>query len=322
MFSAGQKPWHGQGTVVEGALTSKEAIKAAGLDWQVEKRANFYKKTVGKAEVMEQGLKFQVVRTDTQDSLGVVGPVWQPHQNRQAFADMDEIVGRKEAMYETAGALGGGERIWLLAKVKGLITLKGVDEIEKYLLLANSHDGSTAIKLATTTVRPVCGNTLNLALKEAESMGEVFSIRHTKNAGKKINQAMEFLGIAQKQFADFADLAGRLTEIKINTKAMDEFLDNMGFDVEATKGRAAGIVEEIKDAFVSSPGSKLVSAKGTAWGLLNAVTFYADHVKATRLTKDSSFKNESEARLNSSWFGSGDVMKRKALKVITETLVK
>jgi len=309
----------GLGKNVSGSLTSKEAIVAAGLDFQVEKRANYFKKTVGSTEVMEKGLKFQSVRTDTQDSLGVVGPIWQPHQNRQAFADMDEIVGRKEAIYETAGSLAGGARIWLLAKVKGLITLRGDDTVEKYLLLSNSHDGSTAIKLATTTIRPVCGNTLNLAIKEAESMGEVFSVRHTKNAQKKINKAMDFLGIAQKQFADFGELAERLTQVKVNTKKFDDFLDNMGFDVEAEGGKAMGIVDGLKNAFTSSPGSNLASAKGTAWGVLNAVTFYADHERATAMRKDSGFTSEAEARLNSSWFGSGDALKRKALKIVTET---
>lgn len=35
MFSVREKPWHGLGTVVANALSSKEALIAAGLDWNV-----------------------------------------------------------------------------------------------------------------------------------------------------------------------------------------------------------------------------------------------------------------------------------------------
>jgi len=46
------------------------------------------------------------------------------------------------------------------------------------------------------------------------------------------------------------------------------------------------------------------SARGTAWGLLNAVTEYVDHEKRAR---------SSEYRMDSAWFGQGAVIKQKAL---------
>jgi hypothetical protein len=36
MFYYGETPWHGLGKKVDKALTAEEAIKIAGLDWQVE----------------------------------------------------------------------------------------------------------------------------------------------------------------------------------------------------------------------------------------------------------------------------------------------
>jgi len=35
MFSVREKPWHGLGTIVMEAPTSEEALKLAGLDWNV-----------------------------------------------------------------------------------------------------------------------------------------------------------------------------------------------------------------------------------------------------------------------------------------------
>ena len=51
-------------------------------------------------------------------------------------------------------------------------------------------------------------------------------------------------------------------------------------------------------------GSDMASARGTAWGLLNAVTEYVDHEKRAR---------SSEYRMDSAWFGQGAVIKQKAL---------
>lgn len=312
---SGLKAWHGIGKVVEGTMTTKEAIKEAGLDWQVEKRPIFYEKTVSKATVMEKiEDKFSVVRTDTQENLGVVGSVYNPLQNRVAFSFIDGILGLKEATIETAGALGRGERIWILSKLNGVISLKGDDLIDKYLLCANAHDGSMRVTLALTTKRVVCDNTLRIAVKEASENGDIFRIRHSKQMDEKVDTAREALGLIQQQFHTFEEQAGRLTEVRVNTAKLDEFLDNMGFNLEAKEdSRAAETIKELKDAFVSSPGSNLKSAKGTLWGAVNAVTYWADYQRGTRLT--DSFKSKDEARFNATQFGSGALLKEKALKV-------
>jgi hypothetical protein len=51
-------------------------------------------------------------------------------------------------------------------------------------------------------------------------------------------------------------------------------------------------------------GSDMESARGTAWGLLNAVTEYVDHERRAR---------SSEYRMDSAWFGPGAEIKQKAL---------
>lgn len=316
MMSVKEKPWHGLGQIVTGLQTSKEAIVAAGLDWQVAKVQNEYTvKGPGRSKIKLVGKGFQVVRTDNNESLGNVGNRWEPQQNREGFAFMDEVIGRKAAVYETAGALGRGEKTWMLAKVGGLITLGGDDVIDKYFLIANAHDGTKAIKFAVTTVRVVCANTLHLALSEAEKGEKIFSIRHTAKAAEKVDKVIEYLGVATKKFEDFADMAKVMTKVKINTAKFDEFLGLVGIDTEAKGGKKESTYTDIVDAFENAPGSKLLTAKGTLWGALNAITNYTTHTRPTRVTKTSGFKSEAEARLNSVWFGSGASLNEKALRV-------
>ena len=67
--------------------------------------------------------------------LGVVSPRYCPLQNSEAFDFFDPIIGEKKAVFETAGSLGNGERVWVLAKVPGQINVVGGDCCTKYLLL-------------------------------------------------------------------------------------------------------------------------------------------------------------------------------------------
>jgi len=119
MFYVGEPPWHGVGTRWAEPATAEEAISAAGLDWEVVKVPLY---VAGGTRLHELPDKFATVRrdaigTDSLRSFGIVGPQYQPLQNRDAFRFFDDIAGEAQAIYHTAGALGNGERIWLLVKL-------------------------------------------------------------------------------------------------------------------------------------------------------------------------------------------------------------
>ena len=150
MLYTGEPPWHGLGTRLDNPATATEAIVAAGLDYQVELTRLT---TIDGIPVPQ---RVAVVRSDTQDVLGVVSPAYVPVQNRQAFGFLDAIAAEGGIRYHTAGALRRGERVWLLGKLPGEIRVKDSDDVtEKYLLLSNSHDGSSALRVYFTPVRVV-----------------------------------------------------------------------------------------------------------------------------------------------------------------------
>jgi phage/plasmid-like protein (TIGR03299 family) len=100
-----------------------------------------------------------------------------PLQNVEAFEFFDPILGEGAATYETAGALGKGERVWILARLSGDFNVAGGDVIRRYLLLSNSHDGTSSLQVKITPVRVVCNNTLTLAL----SQGGTLRVRHDRD---------------------------------------------------------------------------------------------------------------------------------------------
>src|SRR4051794_3662591 len=187
-FSVKEKAWHGLGKIVENYPTSEEAIAFAGLDYQVEKQSIF----TADAQIKDY---FATVRTDTKQVLGVVGSKYEVVQNKTAFTFFDSLVNDGNGIrYETAGALGNGERIFITAKMPDIIKVGRRDEIEEHIFLTTSHDGSGSIMAAFTPVRIVCNNTLNMALKDHSN---AVYIKHTANAENKLKEAARIIALSQ-----------------------------------------------------------------------------------------------------------------------------
>jgi phage/plasmid-like protein (TIGR03299 family) len=205
------------------------------------------------------------------------------------------------AALRPAGALGNGERVWVLAKLKGQMVVGRDDTIDRYLLLSNTHDGSGAVSVRFTPIRVVCQNTLNIAMKKGAG---VISIRHTRHLTDHLAkaQAQELMLIIDKVFDDAAKLFDEMARRNRSTKETEGLLSSLfprtKRDREPERwGRIRTILD---DADVTPP-----ETKGTLWGVYNAIVREEDY----RRTREAS----SEARLARVWFGSGSDLKLRAL---------
>ena len=159
-FSAnGIELWHGLGEIIKDAPTSEDAIRIAGLDWDVIPKPIY-------DEFGRELPGYKVnIRSSDNMALGIVTDRYKVVQNREAFAFTDELLGQG-VRYETAGSLSSGKRVWMLARMEN--TWLAEEEISPFMVFTNSHDGTGAIRVAMTPVRVCCENTLNLALKTAD----------------------------------------------------------------------------------------------------------------------------------------------------------
>jgi hypothetical protein len=128
-FSTKQPAWHTLGQVVQDYPTSREAIAFAGLDYEVIKTPLFAK-TQDPTISLAVPDQYATLRNDTNAIFGVVGRDYQIVQNADAFSFFDAIVGGGDGiLYETAGAIGNGERIFITAKLPGYIRVGNGDDV-------------------------------------------------------------------------------------------------------------------------------------------------------------------------------------------------
>lgn len=282
-FASTQKAWHGLGLVVNSAMTSEEAIKLAGLDYTVEKTP-VLAEINGVQKIVED--KFTTYRTDTGDAFGVVGGRYEIVQNADAFIFFDAIVGQGQAIFETAGALGSGERIFVSAKMPNYIRINGTDDItEVYVVLTNSHDGSGSVVCGITPIRIVCANTMRMAMK---NMVNKVAIRHTKNAEKNLVHAHQLLGITNKYTQQMNEVVNRLALKKMSDSQVKHFIETLFPINSENETRTLNIRGDVLKSYYTGTGQEKIL--GNAFGLLNGITYYTSHVKSYK-DSDTKFEN-------------------------------
>jgi phage/plasmid-like protein (TIGR03299 family) len=303
MMYTGEAPWHGLGTRLDDPATAAEAITAAGLDYQVELAR------LATVDGIPVPQRVAAVRSDTQDVLGVVSPAYVPVQNRQAFGFLDAVAAEGGIRYHTAGVLRRGERIWLLGKLPGEIRVRGSDDVtEKYLLLSNSHDGSSALRVYFTPIRVVCSNTL--AMADRAGKGEGIAIRHRGNLAYKVRAAQEVLGLAVRYYDDLEGQIDLLAGHYPTSAQLESYFRSLYPDPEqGSNSRARHAREALYALFERGMGNDIPAIRHSSWAAFNAVTEFVDHRRPGR---GRDVDDRASSRLESAWFGSGAALKARA----------
>lgn len=276
MFSVREKPWHGLGTIVAEAPTSGDALRLAGLDWNVCQRSIYT--NVGKIE----GYKANIRDTDGQ-CLGVVTDRYKVVQNTEAFAFTDELLG-SGVRYETVGSLQNGRKVWLLARLPSEFVIAG-ERISPYLVFSNTHDGSGAVRVAVTPIRVCCNNTLNLALKTAPRS---FSMVHTGDIKGKIGEARHTLFMADRYMESLGMEFERLREQEMTERQVIEYME-MLLPIErdaslVTVRNIKKLRDDMEARYFDAPDLK--GTGNNAYRFINAVSDFATHADPIRRTKN------------------------------------
>jgi len=113
----------------------------------------------------------------------------------------------------------------------------------------------------------------------------------------------EKLGLMDKAWSVFMAKVCQMAAYPMSPDEASSFFKRLLLQKNATalSGKAEREHQSIISLYRSAVGQELSSAKGTLWGAVNAVTYYADHVRF----------GAGVDRLDSAWFGAGSALKEK-----------
>lgn len=307
MFSVGEVPWHGLGVILRNPPSIEEAIRMAGLDWEVALKPLC---------IAEDGRPVRAnatVRLSDGKILGnALGPDYRVLQNRDAFRWFQPFIDAGTATLESAGSLRGGVRVWVLAKIEGsMFDVRPGDAVQPYILLAHAHDHSLAIRVGFTAVRVVCMNTLMGAI-QSESTNKLIKIRHTENAGAALEKIRTTMDLARQEFAATAEQLRELARVGCSDLTLRRYVRKVFFpameatDFEAGGGKGDRILAQVIPLFECGRGADL--SRGTLWGAFNAVTEFTTHIRG----------RSADGRVDSQWFGEGAKIAQRALGTALE----
>jgi phage/plasmid-like protein (TIGR03299 family) len=288
MMYVRQVPWHGLGTCLpHPPETIAVAMKAANLDWEVGLKPVCCMEGSTYYEIPQ---KKAIVRLDKWGQpdcvpFGLVGNDYQVLQNRDAFSFFDLLAQTKKVTFETAGALGHGERVWVLAKVAGEMKIKGHDIVQKYLLLSTGHDGRTSVQVRFTPVRVVCQNTLIASLATGN---DLFKIYHTPGLERAVTDAKQEVQNIFDKYAELEKLYERMAGKEIKDAELEKYLciifpdpkrknKQSASSYEAALAKARAVRKVAAKLCKEGDGNDYEPIRNTLWTAYNGVVELVDH---------------------------------------------
>lgn len=297
-------PWHGLGTRVSNDMSTEEMMKAAGLDWTVEK-VPAYVTIGGKKKPIN---KSALVRSTDGRIFDIVPDDWNEIQNHESFEFYREWVEAGDMEMHTAGSLNDGKRIWVLAKTKAKFEIFGGDVIEDYFLLSNPHMYGYSFEARSTKIRVVCNNTLTVALKDESTA----AIRLNHRRKFDVDEVKAMVGISKVKLGAYKELAEYLGSKRATPEAIVNYMKEV-FPLTGNK-----VDDEKRMAKLSRPGTQALGfletqpgaefAKGSWWQAFNSTTYVIDH----------ELGKSQDSRLNAAWFGYNRAKKTKALELAVQ----
>ena len=297
----GQAAWHGQGVVTQGTLPAREAFETADALFTVEKRELSYPIYEDESHVEGVGSSgsFGVIRTDTQQLLGVVSKQYEIVQN-DSLLRMAEFI-REEVDMDCVIVLSNGSKVCFTATLRGAETdIVPGDTVKRRIVGYLGHDGKTGCGAKFTNIRVVCQNTLTAALSES---GAHSSITHKNGANNNFDALISSIDVARQDFVTECDLMREFSRVSLGPDAFRDFVDEVYNVKEDQVFRKR---EKLERAFKSGHG--IHYAPFSVWSGINAITQVETSTRGTTAAK-------GRAQFARGTFGVGAQISKRAFAV-------
>ena len=313
------KPWWGIGNTITDPSDPERTLNEAGMDFEYVVKTPLVRLEGAKLPLMKFPIgtapsKFArciVVRDSDgkEEEIASCGSLWKAHQPKDIIEFYRQVSQKMELRLETAGSLCNQTKIWAMAKCPKEFYIID-DEYHPYVSFITGVTMATRVLGHTDAI--VCHNTMQLALDSGVKQ------KYTHHSALDVEEVGEKMGIIS--FNESIDNLNKLSVCtRLDAKAyFKELL--LGVNRKQHQPDWYGDYDNIKyrhflenegmlfDSYLNAPGQYLKARKGTALGALNAVTYFADHVRRNG-------KNGDQGRANSIMDGQLGILKKQAYEL-------
>lgn len=296
-------PWSGIGKDISNCQSLEGAIKVSGLDWEAVRKENQtrFRGTYLKTD------SHSILRVTPEDArvISTVGASYEPVQNARAFEFFEPLINSGKVQLETAGEIGGGKRVWVLGRInQDPDVIIGDDEVNRYIMFGNAHDGSMCIHVGYVPIRVSCINMLG-TLKGHQST-RLIKIRHNASVHDNIDRVQEIMNNADDDFQKTMEAYRTLAHKQITVSQLEELVKTT-FSPPPKVNKATGLIEavtydkkvivsKVVQLFEESETNNTPEIKGSFWAAYNAVTEFTTWQQARK--PERRFSNTVTGKVN------------------------
>lgn len=269
--------WSGVGTDVSEKTSVDEILQKAGLDYTVTKEPVYLRDGILVPS------RIATIKSETREPIGLVSDRYEIYQNADAFKFLEEI---PDIQFVRAGETYNG-MVYIIGKLPTLKVLD--DEFTPYVIFQTSHNGWFSLRATICPLRIVCQNQFAMSFK---NMTNTISIQHSKRLEGRIMEAQQLLKDTAIYMQGFTNTAEELALLKITDTDRSKICDAFFESAKAITERQKSSFEEKKSRFnLCYNDDDNSNFRGTAWGLVNALTDYETHKerKQTPHSADTAF---------------------------------
>ena len=262
-------------SIFANAITMEEILPAAGLDWTM--REGVLYDDLGVVETHKT-----IIREDTNTRIGVVGRGYYVTQHQEELGIFPDLMGEK-ATFAGGGCMKGGQKVWLQAHVSEKFKILN-DEMESFLVLVDTHDGSGSMVVYLTDWRIWCKNRINPTMKQAKHK---FFLRHTRNIMSRLDEIKRIYFSMDQYHVELAEYAEEMFRKKVSDAEVKRMLNSIFPVDEKASDLVKRKAEEKKEAFyICYAAPDIAKFQGTAWGVIQAASDLVCHSLPHKATKE------------------------------------
>ena len=261
------------------------------LNWKVEKHELKFDKPISDTRKRWYGTGINaLVRSDDNSVLGTVKNRYEIFQNQDIIEWTKPLTEEGFWKHHSSGSFENGKANWMLLNHDESEIIPK-DILQNYLCVAWFHDGMRANVVLPTSIRIICKNTFNSAIRGrgTENESTINRIVH-KDIVIKYEEVQQYWLQMTEFFTKRNEMFKALTDVKMTDLNLEKYVDVLYPVTKESSPVLKNRNNRVKQmVFGDASGHKELGIINTGYGAFQAVSEYIEHEQSTKVAEQGNY---------------------------------